>query len=66
MRCLGRNVDYTMVWNSLDSVACVVPVTKVDISRDVATQREGTFYSDIDKRHFESCKIRYLVSYLFV
>ena len=51
---MGRNVDYTLVWNALDYTALVVPVTTVDQTVDTKRPRE-TFHNDVDRQIWEFC-----------
>ncbi|CAL1717065.1 unnamed protein product [Somion occarium] len=48
----NRDASYTTVWNALDYVACVFPVTKVDPSTDVKKPAHA-FLSDRDKANYE-------------
>ena len=51
----GSNASYTRVFNALDYVSCVFPVTKVDPAIDVKLPPHE-FLSDQDESAYNLCK----------
>lgn len=57
----SSSAEYTAVWNALDYVACVFPVTKVDPVLD-AKRPPHQFLNAMDKMNYEFCMIIFLLS----
>lgn len=48
--------NYTKVFNALDYSACIFPVTRVDVTKDVKKPAH-TFLSNLDETNYNLCTL---------